>query len=183
VDNSAEPDLLRAAADGDQAAFTRLFRSHQEAVFRFACRMTGSVATAEDLTQECFLRVLRSAHRFDPMRGSLRTYLYAAVRNLALSLLRKQGCAGDAEVEPAESGLEDWLLGKELAEAVASAVGRLPVAQREALVLIEYENLSFEEAARVLDVDAGAVKSRVHRARANLRKMLAPYAASSMRKG
>src|SRR5437016_5560529 len=84
MNHRAEDDLLRSAAEGDEGAFTVLFRRYQRAVFQFAWRIVGSPETAEDLTQECFVRVLRSAQSFDPVRGSLRAYLLATVRNLAV---------------------------------------------------------------------------------------------------
>lgn len=194
--NTSDDVLLKAAAGGDERAFTILFRRYQQAVFHFACRMTGSIEAAEDVTQECFMRVLRSAERFDPARGSLRTYLYATARNLAVREAQKPSseqarrqlaaemASNDrhadagfdvAHMPDAAPGPEGLLLGIEASEVVRTAVRMLPAAQREALVLIEYEDLSLVEAAQVLAIDAGAVKSRLHRARENLKKLLAPY--------
>jgi RNA polymerase sigma-70 factor, ECF subfamily len=195
VENKGEGALMKAVANGDEGAFTLLFRRYQHAVFHFACRMTGSVEAGEDLTQECFVRVLRSAQQFDPRRGSLRVYLYATVRNLAIREAQKhsselanrrlavpvttlrQDVADDAGVEALDGALgpEDLLLGLEASEVVKSAVWMLPAAQREALILVEYEDLSLDETAQVLEIDVGAVKSRVHRARENLKVLLAPY--------
>ncbi|HEV3197274.1 MAG TPA: sigma-70 family RNA polymerase sigma factor [Bryobacteraceae bacterium] len=195
VENAGEDGLMKAVAAGDEEAFTLLFRRYQRAIFHFACRMTGSVEAAEDLTQECFLRVLRSAKRFDPERGSLRVYLYATARNLTIREAQKlsseqakrrlsapmnaQGRDADdgAGVEMLDLALgpEGLLLGLEASEVVKRAVWRLPTAQREALVLVEYEELSLEETAQVLEIDVGAAKSRVHRARENLKRLLAPY--------
>src|SRR5579872_1260332 len=114
---------MRAVAAGEEAAFTLLFRRYQPAVFRFACRMTGSPEAAEDLTQECFVRVLRSASRFDPARGSLRVYLYATARNLAVTRYQKTGPAGsedDADLEIGGGGLGpgQLVVDGEAAEAV-----------------------------------------------------------------
>src|SRR5438132_125141 len=88
-----EQDLVRRAASGDEDAFRRLFDSHHAALFRFAYRLTSAVDAAEDITQECFLRLIGQA-RFDSARGSLRQYLYGTVRNLA----RQRWQTADREV-------------------------------------------------------------------------------------
>src|SRR5215210_6490390 len=83
--------LLKNASRGDEAAFLMLYERHRDAVFRFAYRLTGAVASAEDVTHDCFLSLIRAPARFDPTRAALRTYLYAAARNLALKHLRSSG--------------------------------------------------------------------------------------------
>lgn len=180
VSDTSDQGLLKSAAAGDERAFTELFRRYQQPMYRYAFRLTGSAESAEDLTQECFIRVLRSAARFDAERGSLRSYFYATVRNLAISQARPslEGLDDGADslaVPDLATGPEDRVLGDEAASIVQSAIGMLPIAQREALILIHYEELSLQEAADVLSIDVGAVKSRVHRARENLRQSLAPY--------
>jgi RNA polymerase sigma-70 factor (ECF subfamily) len=74
VSDTSDQGLLKSAAAGDERAFTELFRRYQQPMYRYAFRLTGSAESAEDLTQECFIRVLRSAARFDAERGSLRSY-------------------------------------------------------------------------------------------------------------
>src|SRR3954463_832812 len=88
------PDL-RDARRGQEAAFLRLFDDHHLPLFRFAWRLTGSMADAEDIVQECFLAVLRPGCNFDPARTPIRTYLFGAVRNQWLKRLRlrEQGVA------------------------------------------------------------------------------------------
>ncbi len=184
---------MKAVAKGDQSAFTALFRRYKHPLFQFACRLTASVDVGEDLTQECFVRVLRSAKAFDRSRGSLRVYLYATMRNLALTLIEKQsrertetrslnnvnrreiGIDADTDILSEANGPEELLLDREASSVVRRAIRRLPYAQREALILVQYNGLSLEEAAQVLRIDVGAVKSRVHRARAKLKDDLAPY--------
>src|SRR6266508_4009826 len=81
---------LRDARLGQEAAFLRIFDDHHLPLFRFAWRLTGSIADAEDIVQECFLALLRPACGFDPCRTALRTYLFGAVRNQALNRLRRR---------------------------------------------------------------------------------------------
>jgi|SRR5215213_5892025 len=177
--------LLKNASRGDEAAFLVLYQRHRDAVFRFAYRLTGAVALAEDVTHDCFLSLIKAPTRFDPSRAALRTYLYAAARNLALKHLRPTGAEVTMDELSAEpSGPEGeqplrQLLNEELSTEVRKAIESLPPLQREALLLFEYEELSLAEIAEVVGaVDTGVVKSRLHRARQNLRQLLAPYLSS-----
>jgi RNA polymerase sigma-70 factor (ECF subfamily) len=144
-------------------------------MFRVAYRLTGSSAEAEEIVQDCLAAVVAGRGRFDDTKGTPRSYLLAAVRNGALRRARHQPVAGDPP-EPADFRTpEEALLRGELRDAVASAVGRLPFVQREALVLAHYEQMSAREIAEIVGADVGAVKSRLQRARATLREMLAAY--------
>jgi RNA polymerase sigma-70 factor (ECF subfamily) len=183
-DGGAEAELLLKAARGDEPAFLLLYERHRTPVFRFACRMLGSSPMAEDVTQECFLSVLRRPEAFRAERASLRTYLCAIARHLALKQLRKRGeetMADDAPDDtPAQAGGSDPLdvvLQQEAAEAVRQAVAALPPLQREAVVLFEYQEMSLADIAAVCEIDVGTVKSRLHRARERLRRTLAPWLA------
>ncbi len=176
--------LLKSASRGDKAAFLVLYQRHRDAVFRFAYRFTGSVAAAEDVTHDCFLSLIKSPERFDPSRAQLRTYLYAAARNLAFKHLRPTGAEVTLEEltdEPRGPDVEQplrQLLNEELSAEVRKAVASLPPLQREALVLFEYEELSLAEIAAITGSDTGVVKSRLYRARQKLRQLLAPYLSS-----
>ena len=173
--------LLKKAGDGDQAAFLDLYDRYREPIFRFAYRLLGSVEIAEDVTHDCFLSLIRKPENYRPERASLKTYLYAAARNLALKHFRDQGReTGMDEVseeprEAASRGPLRRLLDEELATQVREAIFSLPPLQREALILFEYEGLSLNEVAEVAGTDVGAVKARLYRAREGLRRVLSPY--------
>jgi RNA polymerase sigma-70 factor (ECF subfamily) len=178
-DGVQEAELLRKAGQGDEAAFLVLYERHRTPVFRFTCRMLGSVGLAEDVTQECFLSILKRPEGYDPERASLRTYLCAIARNQALKQLRKMGqetiTDDPPEAASEENGETDPLgrvIENEAAEAVRAAVSRLPPLQREVVVLFEYEDMSLAEIAATCGIDVGTVKSRLHRARARLRRSL-----------
>jgi RNA polymerase sigma-70 factor (ECF subfamily) len=185
TDGAAEAELLLKAARGDEAAFLLLYERHRTPVFRFACRMLGSPQQAEDVTQECFLSILRRPEAFRAERASLRTYLCAIARHLALKQLRKRGqetLMEDPPADPVEAGPRpdgplQGVLDGEAASAVRLAVEALPPLQREAVVLFEYQELSLAEIAAACEVDVGTVKSRLHRARERLRRTLAPFMA------
>jgi RNA polymerase sigma-70 factor (ECF subfamily) len=154
------------------AEFQAAFDQHKHAVYRFAWRMCGSAPTAEDITQDVFVALLRDRRRFDGARGTLRAFLLGIARNLVLKHWRKEhryepldddAIAARADVEQGEIG-----------DAVGRAVRALGPLQREVVILAEYEGLTLAEVARAVDADLGTVKSRLHRARENLRRSLAP---------
>lgn len=154
------------------------FAQHHEAVFRFAYRLTGQPDVAEDLTQECFLALIRAPERYDAGRGSMKVYLFAIVRNLALKQYRDHRQQQN-ELQTEESAADllsvDPRGAMETSAAVAAAVAGLPVLQQEALILFEYEGVTLEEIAQIVGADVGTVKSRLHRARERLRRELAEY--------
>jgi RNA polymerase sigma-70 factor (ECF subfamily) len=172
-----DAELLQRSDSGDEAAFQLLYQRHRDSVFRFAYRLLGSAAQAEDATHDCFLGLLRNPRGFDSQRASLRTYLYAAARNLALKEYRSRKndrpAMDDVEAEPPQPLKR--LLDEELASYVHEAIAGLEHLQREALVLFEYEELPLAEIAAIVGADVGTVKSRIWRARERLRKTLRPY--------
>jgi len=174
----SEEDLLRSALDGNQRAFMTLYLRHHRAVFRFAWSLAGSNQAAEDVTQECFLALVKGAG-FDARRGSLRTYLFGIARHLALRRVRLNGREGDEpdESTPAPVNVLGDLLASERSALVGEAIASLPPLQREAIVLFEFEELSLEQIADIAGVETGTVKSRLHRARESLRARLAPVLA------
>lgn len=159
-----------------ETEFQRVFNEHKDAVYRFTWRMTGSAAAAEDIAQDVFVSLLRQPYRFDPVRGSMRAFLLGMARNLALKRWRDERRwdeLGDEEFVTQPMNVEH-IERSEIAETVGNAVRSLPPLQREVLILAEYEELSIEEIARAVDSEVGTVKSRLHRARENLRRILSP---------
>lgn len=152
MEGENEAVLLARAAHGETEAFRKLFEVHHAALFRVAYRLTSAVDIAEDLTQECFVRLMRYP-RFDQERGSLRQYLYGIVRNLVRQHQQKNAREvnwdDDAGDDPKSTGpgYPDSLASAELSAAVQAAISALPILQREAIVLCEFEELSLDEAA------------------------------------
>ncbi len=170
-----DPILLRQALAGDEGAFAALYRRRQGGIYRFALQMTGSAETAEDITQETFLTVLRSGARYDETRGTVPAFLYGVARKLLLQRLERDR-GSDLDSDPPECASDEDILGdltrQETVEQVRSAVLRLPAAYREAVVLCDLQDLTYEEAAAVLDCPLGTVRSRLNRARALLKQKL-----------
>jgi RNA polymerase sigma-70 factor, ECF subfamily len=167
--------LLARMLRGDENAFAALYRRRQGAVYRFALHMTNSVPAAEDITQEVFLALLENGHRFDSSRGSVLSFLYGIARNHALRRMEKTWrLESDAFIED-QQGAEDLLndvMRHETVEQVRRAVVSLPPVYREAVVLCYLENMSYEEAAEVLECPVGTVRSRLSRGRVILAQKL-----------
>lgn len=179
---TTDEGLLERARRGDEHAFGELYARFGDALYRFAYRVLNSEAAAEDVVHDAFLGLLRRPQGYDPARGaSLRTYLYASARNIAREHFRHPaGALDELSAEPrAPAGQQPLrrLLDAELAAEVRRAVAALPAHQREVLVLFEYEELSIAEIAEIVGVPGNTVRSRLARARENLRRALAPYLA------
>jgi RNA polymerase sigma-70 factor, ECF subfamily len=171
--------LLRRAARGDEEAFTSLYRRHQAALYRFVLRMTGSAWAGEEIVQDIFMILLRNPRKFDPARGTLAAYLFGIARNrvmkhaeripreVSLQEKREDG-TGPAIVLDDKFTPAIWAEQKERLEQVRAAVLELPAEFRETVVLCELEELSYEEAAELMECPVGTIRSRLHRGRALL---------------
>jgi RNA polymerase sigma factor (sigma-70 family) len=150
------------------------FDHYHKAVFSFAYRLTRRADVAEDVTQECFLAFVKAPERLDLARGSVKTYLFAIARNLALKNGRDRRF--EIQIDPVDMReTADPQPGIEISSVVEQAVAELPLLQQEALILFEYEGFTLEEIATVVGVDAGTIKSRLYRARERLKRTLAPH--------
>lgn len=170
-----DAELMKLTMAGDDQGFTALYRRHQGQVYRFALLMSGSVGIAEDVTQEVFMVLIREAHRYDPARGQLSAFLYGVARNYVLRRIERdrsyvpfiEESNHDESVPLVQLIDRDDPLGNftrnELIRLVRQAVLALPARYREAVVLCDFQELSYAEAAKVLDCPVGTVSSRLHR--------------------
>jgi RNA polymerase sigma-70 factor, ECF subfamily len=171
--------LLGRAAKGDEEAFTVLYRRHQAAIYRFALRMTGNPWASEEIVQDVFMTLMREPKKYDAERAVLAAYLYGITRNrvmkhlerlppeVALDEHNKNGSRGGAAVINAVTPMH-WAEGQERIQQVRAAVLELPAEFREAVVLCELEELSYEEASQRMGCPVGTIRSRLHRGRALL---------------
>lgn len=170
-----EGQLVRQALEGDKGAFGELVRLHQQSVRSLAYRLCGDASLADDAAQETFLRAWQALGKYEH-RGSMRNWLLRIVTNVVTDSLRRPQPAylDPSDVpSPAESPSEAAER-HELRARVQQAVLNLPRAARAALILREFEGLSYAEIAEVLDVPVGTVMSRLHYARQALRRTLTP---------
>ena len=173
-------------AGGDTTAFEQLIERHQTLVAGTVARMLGSNSDVEDIAQQVFIRVWKSAGRYVP-RAKFTTWLLKITRNLVFNEMRraKRHPHLPVQIEPEadEIPLKDEtaatpdasLLQAELQAEIEKAIMLLPDTQRMALVLRRYEDLSYEDIAEVLDLSVPAVKSLLFRARTELRERLKDY--------
>jgi RNA polymerase sigma-70 factor, ECF subfamily len=171
--------LLKRSAKGDEEAFTALYRRHAAPLYRFALRMTGSGWGAEEIVQDVFMTLIREPGKYDAGRGTLPAFLFGIARNKVMKHNQRQP-REISLVERSEDGrgvgitLRDpftpamWAEQRERLEKVRVAVKELPVEFRETVVLCELEELSYEQAAQLLDCPIGTIRSRLHRGRALL---------------
>lgn len=160
-------------AKGDETAFLVLYQQHQPAVYRYACRMTGSRETADDVVQEVFMALIRGARGFDPSVGPLRSYLYGIARRKLIRETPPEGLQPLEGIEtPVEAESHVRLEEAEALELMRQALAALPEHYREAVVLCDLEEMDYTEAAEILGCAVGTIRSRVHRARALLAERL-----------
>ena len=185
-DDAEDLRLMRLVARGDTSAFEQLVERHQALVAGTVARMLGSNSDVEDIAQQVFIRVWKSAGRY-VARAKFTTWLLKITRNLVFNEMRraKRHPHLPVQIEPEaeEIPLKDEatvapdakLLQGELQQAIENAITLLPETQRMALVLRRYEELSYDEIADVLDLSVPAVKSLLFRARTELRERLKDY--------
>lgn len=173
--HAEEPrDVVSAARDGDVEAFEALVRLHMGPVYGHALRFFGDPHTAEDASQEVFLKVFRSLQTFDG-RSAFSTWLFRLTRNVCLDMLRR-GKRLPAPVDPVElrasASTPDFSDGVVASDALERAMRGLQPEDRDALSAVTLFGLCYAEAAEVLGVPVGTVKSRVFRARRSLAALL-----------
>jgi|SRR5215467_6764099 len=169
--------LLRRAAKGEEAAFTELYRRHQASLYRYTLRMTGSPWSAEEIVQDVFMTLIRQPKKYDANKGEVGAFLFGITRNRVMKHLERspREVSLDDENQPL-SGKEPadlltpafWAERRERVEQIRDAVLSLPPEFREAVVLCELEELSYEEAAAKSGCPIGTIRSRLHRGRALL---------------
>lgn len=172
--------LVAAAVAGDRQAFAALVERHQARILALLERLTGCHEQARDLAQETFVSAYRKLASFTG--GSmLSTWLYRIACNHAAATGRRRrpvaASAGTATIEPAArlADVSARLEQQELARQIAAALGRLDDRYREVVVLADMQGASYEEISAALDIPLGTVRSRLHRARLELRRLLANH--------
>lgn len=178
--------LMLRVGEGDHAAFRQLVELHQNAVIGTVAKMLGNASESEDIAQQVFLRIWRNAKRYRP-DAKFTTYLYTITRNLVFNETRRKSRKKEVSSDEREENSnlmteaspdrqpDAEILQAELQQKVDEAIAALPEAQRMAVVLRRYEQLSYEEIAKSLDLSVLAVKSLLFRARTSLREALSAY--------
>jgi RNA polymerase sigma-70 factor, ECF subfamily len=168
---------IRRVLGGDVEAFRFLVERYQRPILRFVAGITGDRELAEDIGQEVFLGAYRKLRSFDPDRSRFSTWLFTIARNKALTVLRgrRPAAVGDLSDCPGAGEARGEQEQAEWNQALDRALDGLPLEQKTAFVLAEFEKLSYEEIARIERTRIGTVRSRISRAREKLRKILREY--------
>lgn len=178
---SLDRELYRQLAKGREEAFSALYERYQGPIFRFAWHMSGNSATAEDVTQEVFMLLIRNPKNYDPAKGSLAGYLFGIARNLTRRRLDRSRLDAPLAEDWTDSNENELagdtdLLGdltrSELLQCLQKAILGLPEQYREVVVLCDLSEMSYPDAAAVLECPPGTVASRLHRARLMLKARL-----------
>jgi len=185
-DTVSSEDLMARIAEGDEESFEILVNRHQTSVLNLIYRFVGNRAQAQDLAQEVFLRVWQAAGSYEP-KARFTTWIYRVTANLCLNELksarRKKWFSflrfHEHNETPMEETIsddapsaEDLLLEKERSRQISDALQSLPANQRMAMVLKRYDDLSYEEIARILGCSVSAVESLLVRAKRTLQEKL-----------
>ncbi|MBS1799616.1 MAG: RNA polymerase sigma factor [Acidobacteria bacterium] len=175
----SDTEVVLAAQQGSSDAIAALYGRHSPLVYRFVLRLSRDTATAEEITQEVFLALLRHTERYDPSQASLSTWLCAiARRQLWRHFERNQRFvpfdSADDHLEPTspDDGPDELLSRAEAIAIIRAGLDSLPLLLKEVIVLCELEELTYQQASLILAVPIGTVRSRLHRAKARLTTLL-----------
>jgi RNA polymerase sigma-70 factor (ECF subfamily) len=179
IDEMSDAQLVTSVARYSEVALAEAYRRHGGAVFGLAKRVLNNPTDAEDVTQEVFLRLWNQPDRFDPARGSLRSFLLAQAHGRAVDAVRSSSSRRAREARdalrtaesPYDMQREVWDLA--VADQVASAMGELPEEERRAIELAYFDGHTYREVAELLDQPEGTVKSRIRNGMRRMRPVLA----------
>jgi RNA polymerase sigma-70 factor, ECF subfamily len=174
--------LVQSLAEGDHRALDTLYRAHSSTVYRYALAMSGNAAWAADATQDAFIGLTTRPGSFDAERGSVAAYLIGAARHTLWAQWRLQKHlepwpADDADTQelPDDAAPDPLhhLVRAQTAAEVWAALRHVPWPQREAVVLVDLQDHSYVQAARIAGIELNTLRTRVHRGRAKLAVLLA----------
>jgi RNA polymerase sigma-70 factor (ECF subfamily) len=181
IRNLADEEVMQLVGEGNPRAFELLYDRHGGAAFSLAYRMVGNRVTAEDITQEAFLSIWRSRLRYDPSRGSVRSWVLGIVHNRGIDALRRgavherrrEAIEGIEERHEAPERTDVEAARREEARSVRTALDALPEDQRRTIELAYFGGFSHSQIAELLDEPIGTVKGRMRLGLDKLRRQLA----------
>jgi RNA polymerase sigma-70 factor (ECF subfamily) len=179
-----ENQLIQLVREGDLSAWGELIQIHQDRLYNSILRVVGHRDRARDVVQDAFIQAIENISRFDG-KSRFFTWLYRIAFNRAMSMYRKHKLevsldvarenAGDETMATSQDQPEDRVLHSELVDEVHQALEQLSGEHRAVIVLREIEGCEYEQIAEILDISLGTVRSRLHRARAEMRRLLRGY--------
>lgn len=184
--NDVDVALMLRVGQGDEAAFEELIERHQNAVIGTVAKMLGNSSDAEDITQQVFIRLWKSAPRYQPT-AKFTTFMFTIARNLVFNESRRRSRKKEHSIDEREDDFhlqtpdtqtaapDAELIHAELQNSIDRAIANLPEKQRLAVILRRYEGMPYDEIGRILELSIPAVKSQLFRARNSLRESLQSY--------
>ena len=185
--NEEDLALMAKVARGDEDAFAKIVKKHQHAVLGTVAKMTNQSPDTEDIAQQVFIRLWKSAERYKPT-AKFTTFLFTITKNLVFNATRKKSGKNEysfgalegkwrqsIEDKRSDSRPDKLIEQTELRQIIDEAISSLPEKQRLAVVLRRYEKMPYEEIAETLGISIPAVKSQLFRARTALRESLGRY--------
>ncbi|MBT8035918.1 MAG: sigma-70 family RNA polymerase sigma factor [Verrucomicrobiae bacterium] len=184
--NDVDVALMLRVRSGDELAFEELIERHQHAIIGTVAKMLGNASDAEDIAQQVFIRLWKSASRYKPT-AKFTTFLYTITRNLVFNESRRRSRKKEHSIDEREDDFhlqtpdtqtaspDEDILTTELQQAVDQAIANLPEKQRIAVILRRYEGMPYDEIGHILELSIPAVKSQLFRARNALRDALQDY--------
>jgi RNA polymerase sigma-70 factor (ECF subfamily) len=182
-----DEQLMTAFQGGDDSAFEQLYDRYRKPIFHYLYRRIGDSGRAEELAQEVFMGLVRSRGRWR-QEASFKTYLYRIAFNQSASEARRadfkssepleRADGSQIEIESTSPAPDAVANSRQEAALIVEALGELDADQREAIVLREYQGLSYEEIAEITGVAVGTVKSRIFRGKLDLKRLLEPILGS-----
>jgi len=185
--NEEDLALMARVARGDEDAFAKIVKKHQHAVLGTVAKMTNQSPDTEDIAQQVFIRLWKSAERYKPT-AKFTTFLFTITKNLVFNATRKKSGKNEYSFDALEGKWRQSIEDKrsdsrpdklieqtELRQIIDEVISSLPEKQRLAVVLRRYEKMPYEEIAETLGISIPAVKSQLFRARTALRESLGRY--------
>jgi RNA polymerase sigma-70 factor (ECF subfamily) len=181
MQNQSDNDLVQQILAGDDAAFDELMRRHKRSVLNFLYKMLGNDDDADDLAQETFVRAYQNLKKFRA-GTNFSAWIFTIAANLGRDRLRWRARRPaeelDASLTDGKPSASDEILQSETAKLVREAVGSLPEEQKMAVILVEFHDFSYAEAAKIARCSAKAIETRLYHAKQKLREKLAPLLGS-----
>ncbi len=184
-----DEEVMLSYKKGEVSAMDELLKRYKKPVYHFVSRLLGNITEAQDIAQEVFLRLHQYKDTYEP-KGKFSTWIFSIAHNLSVSRLRKNrwftawpGKEDEPEVlkdfQSPDPSPETVVSDNEMSNIVKKCIQSLPFLQKEALLLREYEDLDYDDIARILNKPLGTVKILIHRARQSLKDKLLPYVEES----
>jgi RNA polymerase sigma-70 factor (ECF subfamily) len=174
----SDSELVRQIQSGEATAFDELMRRYKHLVVNFIFRMLGNAQDADDIAQDVFMCVYQNLDTYRP-DSKFSTWLFALARNAAIDRIRWRSRHRTESIESApeivaSSGTAEEVNAHEIGDQIAAAVANLPEDQKTAIILSEYQGMSYSEIAGVMRCSEKSVESRLYRAKQTLREALRP---------